>query len=199
MPAYSLREDRDRAIQALAQEFPKAFFILGERRKPLKLDIERDLEAELAKDPDHSLLDFDTIDALAWYRSHIGYLKSCLAGASRLDLNGKAVAKVTPAEAREAAAEAEEGFARMAARRKTNGLPQQLVAAPTPVAKPAAVAVNTKLDNAELFTELEKQLTLVRTVLGTDADDALRKQLARSALKLLADELATVIARLDAH
>jgi len=195
MPIYSLREDRDRAVQALAQEYPKAFFIVGERRKPLKLDIEKDIETELAKDNDHPLLDFDIIDALAWYQSHVGYLKSCLAGAGRLDLNGRAVGKVTPAEAREAAAEAEEGFARMAARRKANGLPPQLVAAPQPVAK--TIAVNTKLDNAELFTELEKQLALVQSVLGTDADDLLRRQLARSALKLMADEITTVIARLD--
>jgi sRNA-binding protein len=197
MPAYSLREDRDRAVQALAQEYPKTFFIIGERRKPLKHAIEQDIEADLAKDNDHALLDHDITDAVAWYRSHIGYLKSCVAGASRIDLQGRPVSKVTPNEAREAEADAADGIARMMERRKANGLPSQLVAAPRPVAKLAAIAVNTKLDNAELFTELEKQLALVRTVLGTDADDLLRQQLARSALKLMADEISTVIARLD--
>jgi hypothetical protein len=53
------------------------------------------------------------------------------------------------------------------------------------------------LDNTGLFAELEKQLSLVRTVLGADPDDLLRKQLARSALQLMVDELTTVIARLD--
>jgi sRNA-binding protein len=198
MPVHSLREDRDRAIQALAQEYPKKFFIIGERRKPLKHSIEKDIEAELVKDNDHPLLDFDIADALAWYCSHIGYQKSCsVAGVNRIDLQGRPVSKVTPSEAREAEAEAADGIARMVERRKANGLPSQLVAAPRPAAKPAAIAVNTKLDNAELFTELEKQLALVRSVLGTDADDLLRQQLARSALKLMADEISTVIARLD--
>ena len=69
-----------------------------------------------------------------------------------------------------------------------------------PVAKPATIAVTTKLGNAELLTELEKQLVLVQSVLSTDADDLLRRQLARSALKLMADEISTIIARLaDAH
>jgi sRNA-binding protein len=198
MPAYSLREDRDRAIQALAQEYPKTFFIIGERRKPLKHGIEKDIEAELARDNDHPLLDFDIADALAWYRSHIGYQKSCsVAGVSRIDLQGKAVSKVTVNEAHEAEAEAADGIARMIERRKANGLPSQLVAAPRPVAKPAAIAVNTKLDNAELFTELEKHLALVRSVLGTDADDPVRREMARLALKLMTDEISTVIARLD--
>jgi sRNA-binding protein len=198
MATYSLREDRDRAIQALAQEYPKTFFAVGERRKPLKHGIEKDIEAELAKDNDHPLLDHDIADALAWYRSHVGYQKSCsVAGVNRIDLHGKAVSKVTPSEALEAEAEAAEIFAQMAERRKANGLPSQLIAAPRPVTKSAAIAVNTKLDNAELFAELEKQLALVRSVLGTDADDLLRQQLARSALKLMADEISTVIARLD--
>jgi sRNA-binding protein len=64
---------------------------------------------------------------VAWYRSHIGYLKSCVAGASRIDLQGKSITKVTPTEAHEAEDQAQEGIARMAARRKerplTNGLP----------------------------------------------------------------------------
>jgi sRNA-binding protein len=198
MPAYPLREDRDRAIQALAQEYPKTFFIIGQRRKPLKHGIEKDIEAELAKDNDHPLLDHDIADALAFYCSHVGYHKACsVAGTSRIDLQGKAVSKVTASEALEAEAEAAEIFAQMAERRKANGLPAQLVAAPRPVARSAAIAVNTKLDNTELLTELEKQLALVRSVLGTDADDQLRQQLARSALKLMADEISTVIARLD--
>jgi sRNA-binding protein len=196
---HSPREDRERTIQALAQEYPKTFFTVGERRKPLKHDIEKDIEAELAKDNDHPLLDFDITDALAWYRSHIGYQKSCsVAGVNRLDLQGRPASKVTASEAREADAEAADGIARMRDRqRRINGLPAQLVAAPQPVAKSAAIAVNTKLDNAELITELEKQLALVQSVLGTDADDLLRQQLARSALKLMADEISTIIARLD--
>jgi sRNA-binding protein len=114
MPAYSLREDRDRAIQALAREYPKTFFVIGERRKPLKHDIDKDIEADIAKDNDHPLLDYDIGDALAWYQSHVGYQKACsIAGASRLDLQGKPVSKITVNEARDAEEQAQEGFAKM--------------------------------------------------------------------------------------
>jgi sRNA-binding protein len=192
MATYSLREDRDRAIQALAAEYPKTFFTVGERRKPLKHGIEKDIEAELARDNDHPLLDHDIADALAWYRSHVGYQKSCsVAGDSRIDLHGKAVSKVTPSEALEVEAEGEaaEIFAQMAERRKAgNGLPPAMLSPTTRVvAKASTISVNTALDNTELFAELEKQLSLVRTVLGADPDDLLRKQLARSALQLMAD------------
>jgi len=196
---YSLRGDRDRAVQALAENYPKAFFVVGERRKPLKHGILQDIEADLARDNDHALLDHDVADALAWYQSHVGYQKACsVAGTNRIDLHGKPTAKVTPAEAHEAEAEAQEGFARMAARRKTagNGLPP-FVTQPTAPPKPTAVPVNGALSNNELLAELQKQLVLVTTVLGADPDDLLRKQLARSALALMGDEIQTVIARLD--
>ena len=200
MAVYSLREDRDRAIQALAEEYPKTFFIIGERRKPLKHGIEKDIEAELAKDNDHPLLDFDIADALAWYRSHIGYQKSCsVAGVNRVDLHGKPASKVTSTEAHEAEAEAAEGIARMVARRRAgNGLPPSVLPPTTPfVAKARALPVNGALSSLELLAEIDKQMELVRTILGDAPDDPLRRELARPALQLMADELTTVIARLD--
>jgi hypothetical protein len=199
MAAYSLREDRDRAIQALAQEYPKTFFIIGERRKPLKHGIEKDIEAELARDNDHPLLDFDITDALAWYRSHIGYQKSCsAAGVNRIDLQGKSVSKVTASEAREAEAEAADAIARMAARRKAgNGLPPSVLPPAPFVTKGWALPVNGALSSMELLGEIDKQMGLVRTILGDAPDDPLRRELARPALRLMSDELATVIARLD--
>jgi hypothetical protein len=199
MPAYSLREDRDRAIQALAQEYPKTFFIVGNQRKPLKHGIEKDIEAELATANDHLLLDFDIADALAWYRSHIGYQKSCaVAGVNRIDLHGRPVSKVTPNEAREAEAEAEEAFARMA-ERKGNGLPRSMLPPTKPaVAVARALPVNSALSSLELLAEIDKQLALVRTILGdAPEDDPLRRELARPALRLMADELSTIVARLD--
>ena len=182
MPAYSLREDRDRAVQALAQEYPKTFFIIGERRKPLKHGIEKDIAAELAKDNDHPLLDFDIADALAWYCSHIGYQKSCsVAGVNRIDLHGRPVSKVTPSEAREAEEDAADSYARMTARRQTgNGLPRSMLPPTTPaVAATRALPVNGALSNLELLGEIEKQLALVRTILGNaPEDDPLRRELA---------------------
>jgi hypothetical protein len=200
MPVYSLREDRDRAIQALAAEYPKTFFPIGERRKPLKHGIEKDIEVELAKDNDHPLLDFDIADAVAWYRSHVGYHKACsVAGVSRLDLHGKAVSKVTASEALEAEGEAAEIFAQMAARRKAgNGLPPSMLPPTTRVvAKAKALPVNDALSSLELLGEVDKQMVLVRAILGDAPDDPLRRELARPALRLMVDELTTVIARLD--
>jgi hypothetical protein len=197
---HTIREDRERAVQALAQEYPKAFFIIARQRRPLKHGIEKDIEAELANHSDHPLLDFDIVDAVAWYRSHVSYEKACsVAGVNRIDLHGKPVSKITPSEAREAEAKAAEALSEIAEtrrRRTGNGLPAFIAPTPAPP-RISAIAVNGALSTSELFVELDKQLGLVRTVLADDPEDALRKQLARSALVLMADELRTIIARLD--
>jgi hypothetical protein len=65
------------------------------------------------------------------------------------------------------------------------------------VAKGWALPVNGALSSMELLAEIEKQMALVRTILGDAPDDPLRRELARPALRLMSDELATVIARLD--
>jgi sRNA-binding protein len=196
VPVYSTREERDRAVEILALEFPKTFFANPRQRKPLKHDIEKDIAAELAKDTDHPLLDVDIIDTLKWYKSHVSYWKACgVAGVGRIDLTGKVVSKVTASEAREAEAEAADIFAEIE-HRKVNGLPAFVAPARAP-SKAPVVQVNAALSSEELLVELEKQVELVRTVLAADPEDELRKQLARSALVLMADEIRTVIARLD--
>jgi sRNA-binding protein len=196
MTAHTIREERERAIQALAKEYPKTFFVVAERRKPLKHDIEKDIKADLAKDNDSPLLDYDIDDAVAWYTSHVGYFKVCsVAGTNRIDLQGRPVSKITPSEAREAEKEAEEIFAQIAAR-KQEKLPQfvtQSALAP----KIAALPVNAALSNIEMLAELEKQIGIVRTVFGDSPDDPLRRELARPALRLMIDELNTIVARLD--
>jgi sRNA-binding protein len=198
MPVYTTREERDRAVEILAQEFPRAFFANPRQRKPLKAGIENDIAAELAKDTDHPLLDFDIVDTLKWYTSHVSYWKACsVAGVSRIDLAGKAVSKITVSEARAAEAEAADIFAEIE-HRKTVGNGASTFVAPSPAPpKVSAIQVNASLSSDELLGELEKQIELVRTVLAADPDDALRKQLARSALVLMSDEIRTVIARLD--
>jgi sRNA-binding protein len=199
MSVYTTREERDRAVRILAQEFPKTFFTIARQRKPLKHGTEKDIEAALAEDNDHPLLDVDIPDAVAWYRSHVSYAKACsVAGVSRIDLAGEPVSKVTASEAREAEAEAAEAFSEIEARRRAagNGLPAFVAPSPAPP-KVSAIQVNATLSTDELLVELEKQVELVRTVLAADPDDLLRKQLARSALVLMADEVRTIIARLD--
>jgi hypothetical protein len=198
MSAYTLREDRDRAIQTLAREYPKAFFVVGERRKPLKIGIEKDVEADMAKDNDSPLLDYDIDDAIAWYQSHVGYLKACAAaGTWRVDLQGKPTTKITASEAVEAEQDAQEGFARMAARRKTNNnLPAFVTDSPvTKVAVPPPPVFAARTSD-ELLDELAKQIALVKLVLSADPNDLLRKQLAFTALETMSAEIKIVADRL---
>jgi len=180
MSAYTLREDRDRAIQTLAREYPKAFFVVGERRKPLKIGIEKDVEADMAKDNDSPLLDYD-IDDGTW----------------RVDLQGKPTTKITASEAVEAEQDAQEGFARMAARRKTNNnLPAFVTDSPvTKVAVPPPPVFAARTSD-ELLDELAKQIALVKLVLSADPNDLLRKQLAFTALETMSAEIKIVADRL---
>jgi hypothetical protein len=198
MPVYTTREERDRAIKALAKEYPKAFFVNTIQRKPLKLGIEKDIEADLAQADDNSpLLDYDIADAVAGYMWHVGYQSNCVAGTNRVDLEGKPVGKVTPSEAREAAEEAKEGFARIEARKQ---LPQFVTRSPPPPPPPPrlqVLPVNANLNALEMLAEIEKQIGLVRSILGDNPDDPLRRELARPAMRLMADELQTIMARQD--
>jgi hypothetical protein len=194
-----LRREREDTIQALCAEFPKTFFADPKRRLPLKHGIEQDIEAELARNKNSRLLDHDISDALEWYSSHVGYKKACsMAGNSRVDLRGIVVAKVTEAEARAANQEAAEIFAEIESR-KQRALPK-FVTLPPPMPlcpQPRALPVNSGLNNAEMLAEVEKQVALVRTILGDSPDDPLRRELARPALRLMVDELNTIVARLD--
>jgi hypothetical protein len=196
MPVSTTREERDRAIKALAKEYPKAFFVNTIQRKPLKLGIEKDIEADLAKADDNSpLLDYNIADAVAGYMWHVGYQSNCVAGTNRIDLEGRPVGKVTLSEAREAAEEAKEGFARIEARKQ---LPQFVTRSPPPPPPRSQVLpVKANLEALEMLAEIEKQIALVRSILGDDPDDPLRRELARPAMRLMIDELQTIIARQD--
>ena len=196
MIAHTTREERDLAIQALAEEYPKAFFIVAEQRKPLKHDIEKDIKADLAKDDDSPLHDYDIVDAVAFYKTHIGYHIVCsVAGTNRIDLQGRPVSKITPSEARYHKEEAKEIRAKMATRRKED-LPQ-FVTQPASAPKIAALPMNAALSNIEILAELEKQIGLIRVVIGDSPDDPLRRGLARQVSRLMIDELNTIVARLD--
>jgi sRNA-binding protein len=82
------RDDRERAIEALSEAYPKTFFVEPRKRRPLKNGIEKDVADDLAADVDDSELRFyDIPDAIEWYRSHLGYQKACsTVGNSRVDL-----------------------------------------------------------------------------------------------------------------
>jgi sRNA-binding protein len=201
MPVTSVREDRDLAIRALCEEYPKTFFADPKRRVPLKIDIDKDIEADLAKNKNSRLLDYDIYDAVEWYVTHVGYWAACgVAGSGRVDLRGKVVSRVTEAEARVARQEADEIFAEIEARkRQTTSLPRSItqLGVPAPQPHPQSLSVDTKLNNGEMLQEIERQIALAKMILGDSSDDSLRQKIVRPVFRLMIDELNTIVARLD--
>jgi hypothetical protein len=196
-PMLNLRKDRETAISVLCEEYPKTFFIDPKRRVPLKYGIEKDIEVELTTNKSSKLLDYDIVDAIEWYCSHVGYKRACsTAGNSRIDLHGAIASRVTEAEARTAEQEATEIFAEIEARKRQTTLLPRFITQPLPP-QPQSLPVDTNLNSAEMLQEIEKQIALVRTILGDSPNDPLRQKLARPALRLMIDELSTIIARTD--
>ena len=78
------RDDIERGVEALSETYPKAFFVNGRLRRPLKLGIAKDIKADLAADPDSELKFSDIDQVLAWYTNHVGYQYACsVAGVMR--------------------------------------------------------------------------------------------------------------------
>ena len=114
------RDDIERGVEALSETYPKAFFVSGRLRRPLKLGIAKDIKADLAADPDSELKFYDIDQVLAWYTNHVGYQNACsVAGAVRVDLDGAKAGTVTESEAREAKERATEIFARIESRKRS--------------------------------------------------------------------------------
>jgi ProP effector len=91
-------QDNNIVVARLCELFPKTFFNEGRLRQPLKNNI----VADIKKLNEPSLADCNIGAAVDWYMNHIGYDYCCVAGAARLDLNGKITGKITEKEAREA-------------------------------------------------------------------------------------------------
>jgi sRNA-binding protein len=87
------REDKETAIEQLAELYPKAFSIDPDQRRPLKRNIVNDLEkagAPLAPTLMRTAVDF--------YQSHFSYQYKLQTGARRVDLHGKECVPVTQSE-----------------------------------------------------------------------------------------------------
>jgi hypothetical protein len=97
------RDDSERTVEILIENYPKTFFADPRQRRPLKPNIHADILEDIAKDPDSELKYEDVQAAVAWYKSHYGYYKACaITGASCYDLKGNVVGKVTAAGAYDA-------------------------------------------------------------------------------------------------
>jgi sRNA-binding protein len=87
-------------VDKLIKLYPLAFFVSGRKRRPLKLDILKDL-VEIG------MSECEVANALVFYAQSFGYLKSLQEGAERLNLAGEPTGLlVTADEAAEAAAAA---------------------------------------------------------------------------------------------
>jgi sRNA-binding protein len=191
------RDDLDRAVEALTETYPKAFFVDARKRRPLKAHIEVDIKRDLASDLDSEMKFYDIEGAVDWYRSHVGYVKSCsIAGTPRLDLQGRAAGKVTEAEALAAENKAQLIFAEIEAKKRARNT-YIAPTAPAPrvnarVTTALALKVdNTATDDALLDSMVKHLATLRSLTTGNLVDESLRANLARPVLLLLVDELFT--------
>jgi len=112
-PPPSTRQRREQAIAAsiapLAETFPKCFSVYGERRRPLKIGIDKAVLTAL----DGAITPTELHRALGFYCSNPAYLEHTRKGAWRLDLNGELAGVVTADEE----AHAKAALARIKAKR----------------------------------------------------------------------------------
>jgi sRNA-binding protein len=127
------RKEAVEAIAVLAERFPAAFFVFEQRRRPLKIGVFDEIVGA-ASDLDIRRLKL----AVRLYTSAVGYQRSLVEGAPRIDLAGAQVGAVTAEEA----AKAQERVKALLARRKARWLAAQankLKPAPTPTPMPTPV------------------------------------------------------------
>src|SRR6266851_2339545 len=93
------REDKENVVRMLVENYPKCFFDNPRQRRPLKKNIEADIIADKILQVADELI----VSAIDWYESNIGYSYALAnAGATRIDLSGNVINKVTPLEASKA-------------------------------------------------------------------------------------------------
>jgi len=182
---YLHKHDRDELIGYLADKFPKCFFVDPAQRRPLKHNIIEDLE-------DLKILDrHRLLQNLDWYESHFTYRYNILAGAERIDLDGKKAGTVTVTEQREARAWVEERKLEIARRQEVR---------PAVVAAKSATTTNGHAGTAlhPSLAEIQRTIRIASGLLTEQAYEPLRATLAIAALReivtqaeKLIDELAT--------
>lgn len=96
----------------LHRKFPLAFMGFGEFKRPLKLGIHLDIIRAL--DANGEVVTYERMGcidlAIKDYTSGAGYLRAMVAGAERIDLDGKPAGTVSPEHAAEAATRLKEAY-----------------------------------------------------------------------------------------
>jgi sRNA-binding protein len=132
-------------LPILAAAFPHTFFADPQQVQPLKINIDRDLEAVLPAGLQPSQLG----RFLAWYVNRAAYLKALLEGKGRVDLTGAVVESEIPMAIRERARERWQQL--KAARQNANSAPPTGTdpSAPPSQRDTAAVPARASLTNLE--------------------------------------------------
>ena len=177
------RHEADEYIKMLAHHYPKTFFETGQRRMPLKIGIDVDIQK------DGSLTDLTTInDIIYFYVGHIGYSYNTKAGVSRLDLDGNPCEKVTESEQRAAEQKIEE-FNEF----RNKNLREYEVVEKIPVLRRAIPAAVLPTEEQALFNRVEALMSKARSLRMEDED--LGAELAVKALELARVEVDNLITK----
>ena len=89
-----LRKDQEwKTLHAMVQRWPQCFYSDGQRRRPLKIGIAKEIFA--TGDFDARVL----ARVMGFYCRNVGYLRACTAGALRIGLDGEPAGEVSPEQA----------------------------------------------------------------------------------------------------
>jgi sRNA-binding protein len=128
------------AIALLAETFPKCFLVFEQRRRPLKVGIDRDILERLGE----AMTPAELFGALRFYTGNQIYLRHLLNGAWRIDLDGNVVGVVTAKDEAHARRKIDAIKAKAAARKpaeepKRDGMAELRLAAERRKAEVAAI------------------------------------------------------------
>ena len=154
------KQDIDAALARLTEAFPQTFVLEKYRpHRPLKVGIAADIPARCPAVERRVLS-----AALRVYARRVMYLRGLVAGAARVDLDGKEAGEVTARDAEYAAAKLAKTLASREAKRAAAVEVKGKVAAP--VARPAAATVATAVPPAVKVLTLKKRLPAFRQKCG---------------------------------
>jgi sRNA-binding protein len=198
MPRSQLEE----LIDYLSVKYPKTFFTQPHLKQPLKKNILLDLERDRVLDEEKR------VAAVTFYQNDWNYEATLLAGAKRIDLDGKEVGTVTEQEQNEARKRVQAQKQQLREKKDPITIMRKLhangeistdqlskVSAP-PLARPPMTKAKT--DGVDL-TQLYTLLNSTNDIVAKTENVPLQSAVAVAALKVLVAEANKLIAVLEKH
>ena len=177
----------------LTRQYPACFYRDSGLRRPLKKDIQDDLQNE-----NESAIDVEA--AISFYTRNWDYLACLQAGAERVDLDGKKAGVVTEQEALAARKQLFDERQKVKEKRAAERMDSITTLKGLPMmrkvdAPPVRTEVKRATDNP--IARLESILGRTAELLTADEDKALQSVLVAASLKVLVQEAQRVIASLE--